>query len=444
MKRALAIFRKDARRLWPLGAALCGLLAVAAATDPAYTSFRWREYMDFALPIACWILVAAAIQQEYLPGDRQYWLTRPVGRRDLVLAKMLFAGAFVMLPVAVYHLAVWIALGINPLEHGGLLLWKEAVLFAVWLLPVAAMAAVTRNAGETILAAVAGCAIVIAGIAVWSWRWRGQPSNMPDVSQGILIVGTAAAVLFQYWTRRAGWGRLMLAATAAAMVLIPMESRGGARLRMRPDGAAQRILPDTSRPVRLETGFRVEIPIRVEGLDEGGDVFGERIELKLNGREFSAPWAMSRDTLKIWSYGDVLRVFERGADVEGTVWMVAFRRRGAVAAPRAGWARMAGAGVCGPRPNRGKVELACYTPSSRVAMYAEGGKGDPINWIVPYGIAAAGLEAISVFRPVERHSSQLTYRSAEDLKAVTVVTADPGGRLVRSFRFEKVRIAGGR
>ena len=88
MKRVLAIFRKDARHLWPQILAFVALVLLAALLDPTYTQRQLspaEQLIWTALPLACANLVIAAIHAECLPGDRQYWLTRPFSRAGLAV-----------------------------------------------------------------------------------------------------------------------------------------------------------------------------------------------------------------------------------------------------------------------------------------------------------------------------------------------------------------------
>src|ERR1022692_1080017 len=158
MTNALHIFRKDVRHLWPHAAACVILMALAAILDPTYASrgqsTAYSLLAGFALPLACWNLIIAAIHEEKLPGDRQYWLTRPYSWKDLLAAKALFVVAFINLPLFAWHAAAFAAVGIPLGEHLPALLWRQVFFSAFYIPPVAALAAVTRNQGQTILGAL--------------------------------------------------------------------------------------------------------------------------------------------------------------------------------------------------------------------------------------------------------------------------------------------------
>ena len=102
------IFRKDVRLLWPL-VAMVGLLQFASAGtrlalghfgDPPQLALI-ASLLSGMMFLGIAILIIAAVQQDTVPGVNQDWLVRPISRRDLVLAKLLF------LLIAVHGPAPW-------------------------------------------------------------------------------------------------------------------------------------------------------------------------------------------------------------------------------------------------------------------------------------------------------------------------------------------------
>src|SRR5579872_3063494 len=156
----LRIFQKDVRHLWPHIGSFLALMAAAAFLDPVYATTGISGAHDLlsglVLKLACWNLLIAVIHEEKLPGDRQYWLTRPLSWRELLAAKVLFVVAFIQLPLFVYHAIVLMATGIPLGEHLGTLLWRQFFFAAFYILPVAAIAAITSSLGQVILTALLG------------------------------------------------------------------------------------------------------------------------------------------------------------------------------------------------------------------------------------------------------------------------------------------------
>src|SRR5215831_10107246 len=99
------IFRKDWKLLWQL---VLGLAAIHLATAWIIFSSQFWAHNSLAslleifvgsgyLGTAC--LVAVVVHQDAIPGVRQDWLTRPIRRRDMLLAKFLFVLVLVQGPV---------------------------------------------------------------------------------------------------------------------------------------------------------------------------------------------------------------------------------------------------------------------------------------------------------------------------------------------------------
>ena len=124
----LHIFKKDVRRLWPAIAVSLAVLGSLTWHD------RWRSdrivgeiegYLNLLVPLAWACLLAVAVEQEPLVGDRQFWITRPYRRRDVLAAKLLFAALFVHLPMLVSDCWILQLRGFPPLSYTGELLAKQ-------------------------------------------------------------------------------------------------------------------------------------------------------------------------------------------------------------------------------------------------------------------------------------------------------------------------------
>src|SRR5262245_49823600 len=132
MRQALAIFRKDVRREWPLAAAALTLTALLGVVDAPAAGASLLTGSLAILWIGCWLYVSASvIQQERLPGVRQYWLTRPYDWRGLLAAKVLFGGSFAVLPLVAVKAAVLLAHGVSPFRHAPAILSSTLGICAV-------------------------------------------------------------------------------------------------------------------------------------------------------------------------------------------------------------------------------------------------------------------------------------------------------------------------
>ena len=138
MRQALHIFKKDVRHLQ---GEICLVVALAAI-------FAWKhaaEWAEILLPVAAVYLIARLIHAEAIPGDRQFWITRPYRWQSLLAAKVAFILAFVSLPTSLAQ-AYLLIQDKFPLEaNWEALLWSQFMtLIAVWL-PIAALAAMTSS-----------------------------------------------------------------------------------------------------------------------------------------------------------------------------------------------------------------------------------------------------------------------------------------------------------
>src|SRR6266536_3025901 len=105
MRQALHIFGKDVRYLWREICLVLGLAAIFAWTNP------W--WMTILLLAAMSYLIARLIHAEAIPGDRQFWITRPYRWKSLLAAKLLFMLTFVNLPILLAQFGIVAAGGFS-------------------------------------------------------------------------------------------------------------------------------------------------------------------------------------------------------------------------------------------------------------------------------------------------------------------------------------------
>src|SRR3989442_14847083 len=101
------IVEKDWRLLWPLVAALAVvqcLIAFARFSVGHFLSGFPGTPASLLVLLAAAIVIALVVHQDPIPGVRQDWLVRPIARRDLFLAKLLFVVVFVQGPWWATHL----------------------------------------------------------------------------------------------------------------------------------------------------------------------------------------------------------------------------------------------------------------------------------------------------------------------------------------------------
>ena len=109
MRQTWHIFLKDARRLRYEVIVMLALTAAYAWSQghsgpiPTMRTLRLMQAANilraYLLPMAWWFLASLAVYGESLPGNRQFWVTRPYRWTSLLGAKLLFLVAFVSLPL---------------------------------------------------------------------------------------------------------------------------------------------------------------------------------------------------------------------------------------------------------------------------------------------------------------------------------------------------------
>jgi hypothetical protein len=135
MRQALHIFRKDVRYLWREICLVLALMAIFAWMNP------W--WMALLLLASTSYLIARLIHAETIPGDRQFWITRPYRWQSLLGAKLLFMLTFVNLPIFLAQFGIVTAGGFPLSSILAGLFWSQVLLIFTLSLPVAALAAMT-------------------------------------------------------------------------------------------------------------------------------------------------------------------------------------------------------------------------------------------------------------------------------------------------------------
>jgi hypothetical protein len=224
IQQALHIFRKDVRHLRH-EIALVLLIALAFAAMHArglhVSNNSWLA--EVALVIAAAFLIGRLVLAEAIPGDRQFWITRPYRWQSLLGAKFLFILTFVNLPVFLAHLFILIIDRFPIIGSLPGLLWSQVLLFTFVSLLFAALA--TLNSGLThfifseliVLAAVAAIAEVLPrfapGLGAVEWV-RNSVACLALTAVAITVI------LVQYRSRRTIFSRwFAISGTALGAVL---------------------------------------------------------------------------------------------------------------------------------------------------------------------------------------------------------------------------------
>ena len=214
------ILKKDWMLLWPLVTALAvlqGLLAFARFSAGQFVNVPLvpGSLLELLAVAAVTVLV---VHQDPIPGVRQDWLVRPIPRRDLFLAKLLFVVVLVQGPMFVTDLLQGLANGFSFGQSAA-----AAIACAVWVvvtltLPVLAFAALTAGMTETFVAGLGVFAVVIAFLILPALVGATAPTTLtgfawvPFLVRAALLLVTATGVLvLQYRWRRTWVARALFA-----------------------------------------------------------------------------------------------------------------------------------------------------------------------------------------------------------------------------------------
>lgn len=303
MRQAFHIFKKDVRYLRN---ELCLLLALDVI-------FAWLEtnplnawWVETLLPIAATYLIVRLMHAEPIPGDNQFWITRPYRWDSLAGAKLLFILVFVELPIFVAQLLILIANGFPLAATLPGLLWTQVLLvFGVWL-PIAAIAALTSGIAAFLFSLLILLAIVFSAQQTLflsphlrqTIQWPDAVEWLRDSILVIAIVVIALWILYvQYKSRRTPLSRAFaIGAAALAMAAywyvpwsfaMPIQSW----LSKRPStGASIEIAlgPKSKQQFfqpRWSDQVHVNVPIVVKGIPDGVEVRSDTLAVTFQGSD---------------------------------------------------------------------------------------------------------------------------------------------------------------
>jgi hypothetical protein len=307
MRQTLQIFAKDVRSLrYEIG--------VTLALVTAFVFFQVAEPRlhglgtPFLIVIAGWLLTVRVVHEEALPGTRQYWLTRPYSRASLLAAKILFLITLIVIPKTIADVILALNAGFSFRELVPGLLWSQVLLFTLFLLPVAAIAAVTSNLTQAIF----GSLLLLLFLPLSNGSALGPLDWVRHAGMAIgLAVAAALVVALEYWSRRTtlvrSFGLALWIAVLFAGVGLDGNFASAIQSRTFPirlDASQIKIDPDSTGTAMLMNGFNAQIrlPIRFAGLPvetaTGVEMLPRIIATNLRVRAFDgALWPPGDSTL---------------------------------------------------------------------------------------------------------------------------------------------------
>ena len=317
----LHILKKDLRLLWPLVLILAVLHGVEAAAMYRLGFFlEPRSLVLFVgmLPMVSVLGMAAltvlVVQQDPLPDGPQDWLVRPIRRRDLLLAKLLFALLFVQGPLWLADTLLGMAAGFAPLSAAAAGAIRGADLCLITL-PALCIAAVTRTLVEALVVALGALVLFLAG-----WGGLMIMGVRPQLGGGgalvwlllaawqlLAVLAAVLALRLQYFGRHTAAARRLVAALGLLAFTGPLLFASPTGFGLQSALAAEPTV--VTDPVRLgfDSGrprFHSDRP-PVEGQNPGGNVGLSRVPaavylpLRVDGMPADALMRSIRTELRI-------------------------------------------------------------------------------------------------------------------------------------------------
>jgi hypothetical protein len=326
MKQILHIFVKDARHQWleiliSLAVTLAlvfacpsrwhsGAMSYAASGSfsPLWLLSNLPDFLVLIVPLSWWLLISPVIHEERLVGDRQFWITRPYEWKKLLAAKVLFLIAFLYVPLLLAQGVMLAEAGFTPFPSIRDLLYDSFQLTCMLVLPLVALATVTRNFARMTLAVLGAIVCLIASVLLAS----NAPPDRVAVSYGgeialyIVLCLFLSVVILQYARRNVKVSWILL---ALLVVVFGAFNMGGT-----PDNAQMdRKYPPGQRTVALaqfayqgkeETGpsafvtqkrdrVGISIPMLVSGVPDGTVTIPDFLKVTLQapgGARWTSVW----------------------------------------------------------------------------------------------------------------------------------------------------------
>jgi hypothetical protein len=230
LPQPLHIFRKDLIHLWPETLfVLILFVGFAFAAPSGWSGSQYAGYITLLallikilMPISWLVLIARAIQDESLVGDRQFWTSRPYHWAKLLAAKAILIVTCIYVPFFIMQCYLLKHAGLHPMLVIPALLHNLLLLTVVLIIPLAALSAVTSTFPRVLLAFIGAIIyiLILLAITFWATMLQMPTPHLDWVLNSIFIVLPAIALILQYKTRQTMTARIILAATPLIAVLV--------------------------------------------------------------------------------------------------------------------------------------------------------------------------------------------------------------------------------
>ena len=230
LPQPLHIFRKDLLHLWPETLfVLLLFVGFAAAAPSGWSGSEYAGYIvalswliKILMPISWLVLIARAIQDESLVGDRQFWTSRPYDWLSLFASKLLLIFVCIYVPFFLMQVYLLHHAGLHPTLVIPALLHNLLLLTVFLIVPLAALSAVTGTFPRVLLSFIGAIIYVLILLVIvgLSLLLQMPTPHLDWLIYAVFILLPAIALVYQYKTRKTLHSRLILAATPLLGALI--------------------------------------------------------------------------------------------------------------------------------------------------------------------------------------------------------------------------------
>jgi hypothetical protein len=435
--------------------------------------------VQLMLPLAWWILIARVVYGEILPGDRQFWITRPYRWTSLLGAKLFFIGVFVNLPLLAADVIILRAYGFAPGEEMQGLAWKQILCTLVFLLPVAALCAITSGFFQLLSVAF----VLLVGVLVWNVV---IPGFTPGATGGVLdwiplycvfLVAALAALTILLWqyAKRNTWANRTVAFAAGIVAmaggwLIPWTSAFAIQSRLskgRVNSGSMQVVFDSDRKwlarARIDGDdgrVQLELPLRITGIPAGMDAKPIGLMMAIESPDGAVWQAPGRPWMQVSPESNIVslqagvdgaeyrRVKDKPVKIRGTLYFTLYGNRRTTRIPfKSQQVAVASLGLCSAsRATRGQMYFLLCSSAFRSAPdlvsvhFVELGKA--FREVSPYIARSRPLyspfPADLEISPVSQYFTYATVRG--ELSDVVIDSLEPLGHVQRQFELDGLRL----
>jgi hypothetical protein len=458
MRQALHIFKKDARHLLYEITVTLALVALVIGSE-LHLVKGYLNAGTVLLPLAWWILVVRVIYDEPIPGDRQFWVTRPYSWKSLLAAKALFVLAFINLPMLVADLVILPAYGFYLSEHVTGLLWTQVLLTIAFVVPIAAVASVTTGLAQSVLVFIlVGFAVLISAVPLPDPGWSATNWIRTSLVVAILALAALIVLFWQYQRRGVIAARILIALVvlfiAIGSLKFPWHAAFELQSRMfKPliDGSSVKIvlsdaLPHTSHyygPEYAPKSIAVLIPIQIVGnpseTEAKADAMfaeiraasGERVNFQANflTHDPSGDWEVF-----LIDRSDFQKVKNKTVTVRSTLYVTIFGNRKSTMVPSSNkFVNVPGVGLCSATPEYVQCRSAFREPDHTVSVRSHELSKSLFNAQFTY----SPFPADGILNPINTFMQPTEFQEPSE---VVFMTEEPLAHLHRDVEFRDLKL----